>query len=504
MRDSSKRDDREIVVAVVSPLGCPIEDTLSAIDAAFVRNGFTVARLRISHLLDSALPDLDGEEALTRTERLMNKGDRFRKLYSSDAACGYMAAQAIAAAREAETGSEDRHRTRTVTLMRSLKTPGEVKVLREVYGQRLIVVGVGASKEKRRKQLVRELAQEIKKSEAKQVALRLLERDEKDELSSYGQRTRDAYKLADAFIAVSTLKDAKVADRLVDLLLGEPYGTPTKDEQGMFGAWAAKFRSSAAGRQVGAAITDSDGEIVALGCNDVPRPGGGQYWPDDPDDSRDFQLGHDANDRGKFGAAESLLAALAEAEWLAPGKSGLTPRQLATEALDGRGPLAHSEIADLIEFGRIVHAEMAALMTAARNGRAVRGCTLFTTTYPCHECARLIIAAGIARICFIDPYPKSRAGELYEGILDEDGRPGTIPIQPFVGVSPRMFPRVFEMSHRDRDVEGSYVQWTEKHLIVAEDEISDSIPSHERAAVAFLQQGATSLSDEDEAGTPES
>jgi len=486
MEDLPNVGDRELVVAVVTPSGSPVEPTLKALRDAFERNGYTVEEVRISALLDATVPNPPGDENVSRIRRLMDKGDEFRRQFGTDEACGYMAAQAIYLARAKKTGSPSTHRDKHVNLVRSLKTPGEVHVLRQIYGQRLILVGVAGSKEERRKELTRQLKSELRKDQVAAEVSMLLDRDEKDEHKKLGQRGSDAYKLSDAFVAVVTRQDSQIVDRFVDLLLGEPYQTPTRDEQDMFHAWSMKFRSSAAGRQVGAAIVDPDGEVVVLGCNDVPRPGGGQYWPGDQDDRRDFQLGHDANDKGKFGAAENLLSVLAEDGWLIEDKKVLPARERAIQALEG-GPLGRSELADLIEFGRIVHAEMAALMTAARTGRAVKGCTLYTTTYPCHECARLIIAAGIKRVCFVDPYPKSRAPELFDGMLDGTHQTGRVLIEPFAGVSPRLFSRLFEMSNRSKDVHGEYAKWERKQLVVDDEEVADSIPDQEKAAGAILE-----------------
>src|SRR5439155_12870624 len=76
--------------------------------------------------------------------------------------------------------------------------------------------------------------------------------------------------------------------------------------------------------------------------------------------------------------------------------------------------IGKASVLDVIEYGREVHAEMAALTDAAKRGTSVRGCVLYCTTFPCHECARLIVSAGIARVVYIEPYPKSKVAELYE------------------------------------------------------------------------------------------
>jgi dCMP deaminase len=48
-----------------------------------------------------------------------------------------------------------------------------------------------------------------------------------------------------------------------------------------------------------------------------------------------------------------------------------------------------------------VHAEQNALITAARFGIAVFGATLYTTMKPCFNCAKEVLQAGIAQVCYI-------------------------------------------------------------------------------------------------------
>ena len=67
-----------------------------------------------------------------------------------------------------------------------------------------------------------------------------------------------------------------------------------------------------------------------------------------------------------------------------------------------------SLVGNVTEYGRMVHAEMNAMSDAARLGRSLKGSTIFVTTYPCHNCAKHLIAAGIERIVFVEPYPKAK------------------------------------------------------------------------------------------------
>ena len=46
------------------------------------------------------------------------------------------------------------------------------------------------------------------------------------------------------------------------------------------------------------------------------------------------------------------------------------------------------------------HAERNAIYNAARIGTALKGCTLYCVWFPCHECARAILGAGIKKIIY--------------------------------------------------------------------------------------------------------
>jgi len=107
---------------------------------------------------------------------------------------------------------------------------------------------------------------------------------------------------------------------------------------------------------------------------------------------------------------------------------------------------------DLTEFGRAVHAEMNAILDAARRGVPVQGATLYSTTFPCHNCARHIIGAGISRVVFIEPYAKSRAAELHsDAIAIEPTQQveAKVVFAPFVGVAPRRYRELFDAAARE-------------------------------------------------------
>ena len=64
------------------------------------------------------------------------------------------------------------------------------------------------------------------------------------------------------------------------------------------------------------------------------------------------------------------------------------------------------------ELCRGLHAEMNALLQAAVHGIRIEGATLYSTTFPCSLCAKMLINGGITRIVCTQDYPDSLAKEM--------------------------------------------------------------------------------------------
>jgi len=302
-------------------------------------------------------------------------------------------------------------------VIRQLKRPEEVETLRRVYGKRFIVLSAYSPLENRRTYI----SDKERKSrgglgddvEINAVVDALIAMDAIESDNSHGQALRDAFPLGDVFIDASTRKSCEESlRRFIRLFFGDNGITPSRDEYAMYLAKSVALRSGDLSRQIGAAIFSSSGEVVTLGCNEVPRAGGGTYWPDSEPDGRDYAIGYDPNER----YTEELLVDLVDrlkshgdlSEHFSKDAASvdITAELLKDDAPDGVGK---ARIFDIIEFGRIIHAEMSAISDAARKGLAVQGGTLFCTTFPCHLCAKHIVAAGIKRVVFLEPYPKSYA-----------------------------------------------------------------------------------------------
>lgn len=62
----------------------------------------------------------------------------------------------------------------------------------------------------------------------------------------------------------------------------------------------------------------------------------------------------------------------------------------------------------------VLHAEANAITKLAKSTNNAEGSTLYVTTSPCIECAKLIIQSGIARVVYCEKYPITDGLDLLE------------------------------------------------------------------------------------------
>jgi deoxycytidylate deaminase len=455
----------EVVLGLVAPVGTDFDAFMKSLEIALAPYGYDLNEIRMSGLANSlAAVDPTTEERpsapplheryFDRTMRLMTAGDNVRALHPE--VLSLAAVEKVRQTRPSTVvGTSPR---KIVHVVRSLKHPSEVYLLRRVYGPGFFLIGVITNRTERAA-FLKQPPQLCKTAEIEQ----LFERDEhgSGQGGDGGQRTRETFQLADAFIR---LTDTVSLQRFLALVFGTPHETPLRDEHAMFLAFSAALRSGDLSRQVGAVITSRSGDVVAIGTNDVPIAGGGLCWPgefDHRDHSRAYR--HDSNETRRAEIVQDVLERLREVvdavleERRPAGVAAESWRvDEATWRAEGGARLKDAKLKDITEYGRAVHAEMEALLSCARSGIPTTGATLYSTTFPCHNCAKHIVAAGIDRVVYIEPYPKSQAMPFYaESIVD--GRTAgdlfvpsstgekpsrelhKVLFEPFVGVGPRRF-----------------------------------------------------------------
>jgi deoxycytidylate deaminase len=456
----------ELVLCLCAAVGTDTTVVSEALASELLAVGYTPILVRLSALMAQIpgleyLSEIKGED--DRIRESMKAGNDIRRII------GHADAVARLALAEIHNCRFDLNESNDVTvpaerhcfIVSSLKRDEELQMFRKLFGQRALLISIYEPREQRIENLCRKIASSKNSSDPdahKEIAEDLIDTDQKERSDLLGQRLEDVFQRADVFLKVGTSfrEDAR---RFIQLLFQAPYITPTVDELLMFQARAAAQRSADLSRQVGAVIATKTGEILATGCNEVPRAGGGVIWDavaGTERDYRDYKIGQDAAAGTRKEIVAELLEALAEAGWLTEDKSARAVEDRAQDALyiDPK-PLAGTTVASLLEFGRIVHAEMAAICDAAMRGVPVRGGTLYCTTFPCHMCARHIIAAGISRVVYIEPYPKSRAKKLYKRAIqvdhDREADDDAVRFDAFVGIAPTRFLDLFDMVSRKDD-----------------------------------------------------
>lgn len=397
---------------------------------------------------------------------------------------------------------------RSAFIIRQIKRPEEVALLRKVYGAQFMLISAYGSESNRAKILRDKIKQSDSGgiSEVRQgyLAAQLIEQDMSEDQDSFGQHTRETFHKADVVIdGINKDVMRNNIERFIHAVFGLNEIAPTKSEFGMHAAYGASLRSSDLSRQVGAAVLTDAGELVAQGCNEVPKAFGGTYWDGEKPDFRDIKIGRDSNDILKVDVLTDLVEIMKKHGILAEkiAKAG-SPNQIvqfllgrgqSSEEFEGvRGALKNSKVMDLTEYGRVVHAEMNSICDAARTGVALKSTRLFTTTFPCHNCTKHILAAGIREVVFLEPYPKSKAKELHDNEIEIEGSSSErVNFIPFLGITPALYQSVFQKSKRKRD--GIAVRW--QH--------GGPAPMVDVSSPTYLQYEALVTSDLDETASDE-
>jgi len=373
--------------------------------------------------------------------------------------------------REAKVETETR---KIAYFIDQLKNPSEVELFRLIYQNNFYLIGVIRSEEERKRNLRDEGIDRANIDS-------LIHRDRKAE-EKHGQQTEKTILDSDIFIRncqshVALLKSS--IRRFFNLIHGVNGITPTQHEKGMFSAFSASLQSACLSRQVGASIMDDDGIIISTGKNDVPKAFGGLYGAEDSEnDYRCFHKGGKCyNDYHKIKIKNKITQLLSSQNI---NQSDDIAEMLYKEA----------GISSLLEFSRSIHAEMDAITSIARKGNtATLGTTLYTTTYPCHNCARHIVAAGIKKAIYIEPYEKSLALDLHDDAITNQTDQEKVAFEAFEGVSPRRYSKFFFSSaERKSPNTGEAVKITSKYSNHVDVQFLDSFSTFEEKILTGFQE----------------
>jgi len=438
-KKSPSESDGELVIGLVGAVGTELKRVEDVLEERLGIAGYDVVHIRISRKIIPLIVKPRDEAPANEYDRIswaMDDGDTAREKSGDNSILALGAASLISSKRDKDPNGSPKLARRRAYIIHSLKHQEEVYRLREIYPLGFYLIGVHSDKDRRIKFLKEEKQMLAREAKA------LIARDERED-KRFGQHLTDTFHLSDFFVLIDDNQDRLKYSvwRFVEVLFGDPYKTPTFDEYAMFLAFATSLRSADLARQVGAVIARQN-EILSTGANDCPRFDGGLYWPEyskqtkqigDSPRGRDYKRKKDSNKDEQQEIINDIVRLGSE--------SGLDRKAL-------RNILERSRIKELTEFGRAVHAEMEALLACARNRVMSRAATLYCTTFPCHNCAKHIIAAGIHRVVYIEPYEKSKAEKLHGEALSV-GFPTAstrkVRFEPFVGFGPRRFLDFFSM-----------------------------------------------------------
>lgn len=447
----------ELVIALCGPIGSPLHRVSSVIKSKLETefNYDYCVELRLSGFIEKYTTKAPDTSPYDRTKALIQQGDELREKHGSGLLAELAVSQIALDRQKAKAASgKERYQPRRVChIIDSIKNQQEFEILKLVYRDMLYFVGVYAPLPAR--------IRTMQNSGMTQGQIfGLIDQDSGEEFD-HGQTVRKTFPQADFFLRVDADTDTQIENRVsrfLHLILGTRVSTPTAGETAMYLAASAAGNSACLSRQVGAALTDAGGDVLAVGWNDVPKFGGSLYVADPkngPNGDRDkrcwnLQGGTCFNDQEKQLIAERLITGLID--------KSILPKERKTEAV--KSVVDDSKVGDLIEFSRSIHAEMQAILVGSQlAGGRVKAGKIYCTTYPCHSCARHIVAAGITEVYYIEPYRKSLATKLHHDAITEDERDETkVRILPYDGVAPNRYLTLFRVPVDSRKVDGKMIR----------------------------------------------
>lgn len=463
--------DAELVVGIVGRMGIDTKTVCEIINDTLHSLHYKSLNIKITDFIRENAVALQVKEypIEERYETYIKACNSVREETGIDAFFASYAVERIRSIRRAKNaGDASIPLERTAYIIDQLKRPEEADFLRRIYGQQFILISCHSPRDTLRSRLSGRIAEghaDSPKADAWDDKARyLIEIDDKETAKPHGQRVSDVFPLADLVIDATDRRTASgMITRFFRALFGDFSVSPTRDEFFQNLSFQISLTSCDTARQVGAVVA-RDGEIISMGFNEAPKAGGGTYWANEGIDGRDIALGKDHNTIRKRQMVIDIVQRLRVAGELK--RDGLTDGDIAELFLDKKDAvLKKSQIMDTLEYGRAVHAEMAAISTAARLGTALKGATLYCTTFPCHNCAKHIVSSGIGRVLYLEPYAKSFADHLYPDSIQIDRSVDSsvqVNFRQFVGVTPTRYRSLFA-KERLKNEKGDINPWRPEH-----------------------------------------
>ncbi len=504
---SVARPTAELVIGLVGAVGAGVSTTAKEV-AEILRSEYgyeSVTIIKLSTIIetncDKAEAIISYSSASERITQLQEAGTKLRAKFGDN----YLAAKAIEEigfSRADLDKSDDTNRPtvhmplRRATIIDSLKHQSEVDLFRETYGGLYWQFTVFAPEN------VRELRLSTNGVTRTSIST-IFTKDDNDTADDHGQKVSKTAHLSDFFVRndkenTENLKQS--LHRFLEIVFGITVHTPNLEESGMYSAVSAASKSACLSRQVGAAIYSSAGEFISVGWNDVPRAGGGLYSDDHGKNDHRCYKWRDCschNDLKKAALYKEVFDAISNAGLLITEELSkiLEKNNVSSKVAsfkEVKDALLTTPMKSLIEYSRSIHAEMEAIISAARVGKSnLVGSTLYTTTFPCHNCARHIVAAGISKVIYIEPYSKSLAMELHGDAISLTPEKKKVSFLQYEGVGPSVSLKLFQVRTERKPKEGKAVSLLKSEALPVLPPPMDGFTRHEESVIIRIKEMET-------------
>ena len=310
-----------------------------------------------------------------------------------------------------------------------IRNLGEISHLRDVSGYHFTLIAVLASNDARWDRIGSNY------TDNGLGLTQFIEDDQRDknEETEYGQQVELCVDKADILIDNSEeVLKAKYKEKVldfVDLAIGNKPRGASKDEILMNIAFSSAHSSKCIKRHVGAVIVDPKGQVVSAGYNENPL--GTNPCIEEPEYKN--QCFRDIVRNRHFKSLEDKEALCPVCGQKIVFESG-PPWRCKACADNGKKTNLESYVFPdrALNWCTAVHAEVWAILAA---GERARGGTLYTTTFPCSQCAEKIVQSGIKKVVFTESYPDPYSVQRLEL--------GNIDLDQFEGVRSSSFERIF-------------------------------------------------------------
>lgn len=463
----------EIIIGIAAPLGTDRKTFLDTLEMKLKERKYVVKKISIT------------EELINFTEKntaisfkyfvKMEVCNELRKKYSN----GFLMGLVINKIRELRNDGEDK----VVYIIDQIKNLDEYNILSHVYGLNFLQISLFSNEQSRFNNLrtifkqdsvqnlqnYKYVLNEIKffNEEANREILELVKNKNKDittnfqkyilpdvthnlikkdftemesEQESNGQQVSKLFHLSHYFFNLDNtqIQINKEIKKFLSLVEGNNKEYPTQDEFGMSLAFQVSVRSNFPNnRHIGAAIISPYGEVISVASIRAPCSSSNTTLHDQSQIQDGYKIYKDKIEKWKnFLKSEDLT-------------NNLKPEELNT-LKD-----ISTFFKESLDFHPCTHAEIAAIIDAAKLGISVRDASLYTTTFPCHLCAKEIINAGFSKVIYLEAYPKSKNKELYPKLIDFDPTYSSslLPFSFYSGVGPKRFMYVYSTKNKKKVTE---------------------------------------------------